>query len=92
MTTEDLRPLLNDAHTTNLFFRVGEKTFWRRSATVCRSDGATRSHDSIGKPDGGFLGIVAGDVIRRLVATAVGRSCRGFHSTLPVCALNQSGM
>ena len=68
MTTEHLRPLLNDAHTTNLFFRVGKK--------LCRGDVPQSvvqmvrqgRMTALAKPDGGVRGIVAGDVIRRLVA------------------------
>ena len=68
MTTEHLRPLLNDAHTTNLFFRVGEKLSRgdvpQSVVQMVRQGRMT----ALAKPDGGVRGIVAGDVIRRLVA------------------------
>ena len=68
MTTEHLRPLLNDAHTTNLFFRVGEKLSRgdvpQSVVQMVRQGRMT----ALAKPDGGVRGIVAGDVIRRSVA------------------------
>ena len=68
MTTEHLRPLLNDPHTTNLFFRVGEKLCRGEvPQSVVRMVRQGRM-TALAKPDGGVRGIVAGDVIRRLVA------------------------
>ena len=68
MTTEHLRPVLNDAHTTNLFFRVGEKLSRgdvpQSVVQMVRQGRMT----ALAKLDGGVRGIVAGDVIRRLVA------------------------
>ena len=67
-TTEHLRPLLNDAHTTNLFFRVGEKlSRGEVPQSVVQMVRQSRM-TALAKPDGGVRGIVAGDVIRRLVA------------------------
>ena len=68
MTTKHLRPLLSAAHTTNLFFRVGEKLSRgdvpQSVVQMVRQGRMT----ALAKPDGGVRGIVAGDVIRRLVA------------------------
>ena len=68
MTTEHLRPLLNDAHTTNLFFSVrGKLSRGDVPQSVVQMVRQGRM-TALAKPDGGVRGIVAGDVIRRLVA------------------------
>ena len=68
MTTEHLRSLLNDPHATNVFFRVCEKLCREEvPQSVVRMVRQGRM-TALAKPDGGVRGIVAGDVIRRLVA------------------------
>ena len=68
MTTEHLRPLLDDAHATHLFFQVGVRlSRGEVPPSVVRMVRQGRM-TALAKPDGGVRGIVAGDVIRRLVA------------------------
>ena len=64
LTTEHLRPLLDDARALHLFFMVAQK--------LARADVPEAVVDlSLTKPDGGVRGIVAGDVVRRLVARTI---------------------
>ena len=68
MTTEHLRPLLHSSRDTQLLFRVGE--FLARAqipesvVDIVRLGRLT----ALSKPGGGVRGIVAGEVIRRVVA------------------------
>ena len=71
LTAEHLRPLLDDARALPLFFMVAQK--------LARADVPEAVVDlirvgrltSLTKPDGGARGIVAGDVVRRLVARTI---------------------
>ena len=71
MTTEHLRPLLDERRALHLFFLVARK--------LARADVPDAIVDlirvgrltSLTKPDGGVRGIVAGDVVRRLVARTI---------------------
>ena len=69
MTTEHLRPLLDDAHSTHLFFRMGFENLARAqvSEVAVAADRSGRM-TALSKDDGGVRGIVTGDVVRRLVA------------------------
>ena len=68
MTTEHLRPLLDDWHSMEVLFKAAE-TFSRglipESVVQIVKMGRMTA---LSKPDGGVRGIVAGDVFRRLVA------------------------
>ena len=71
MTMEHLRPLLDEPRALHLFFLVAQK--------LARADVPDTIVDlirvgrltSLTKPDGGVRGIVAGDVVRRLVARTI---------------------
>ena len=63
MTTEHLRPLLDDVRGMRLFTEVGS-----RLAKVAIDLIRVGRLTALSKPDGGVRGIVAGDVVRRLVA------------------------
>ena len=68
MTTEHLRPLLDEGRSLELFSevcsRLAQAKVARTVVDMVRSGRLT----ALTKPDGGVRGIVAGDVIRRLVA------------------------
>ena len=73
MTTEHLRPLLDDMRSLHLFFRVSE-----RLARAQIPEGVVDllrlgRITALSKPDGGVRGIVAGDVVRRLVARTIAK-------------------
>ena len=73
MTTEHLRPLLDDMRSLHLFFRVSERLARAQIpegvADLLRLGRIT----ALSKPDGGVRGIVAGDVVRRLVARTIAK-------------------
>ena len=68
MTTEHFRFLLNNAHTTNLFFGVGEKLSRGDVPQFVVQMVRKGRMTTLAKLDGGVRGIVVGDVIKRLVA------------------------
>ena len=91
MTNEHLRPLLDSERDMHLFFRVGELLargdIPENVASVLRKGRLT----ALQKPGGGVRGIVAGDVIRRLVARIVAQLLGKAvdHATAPFqCALS----
>ena len=71
MTNEHLRPLLDNPRELHLFFRVAELLARGQVpgnvASVLRKGRMT----ALQKPGGGVRGIVAGDVVRRLVARTI---------------------
>ena len=85
MTNEHLRPLLDSERDMHLFFRVGELLargdILENVASVLRKGRLT----ALQKPGGGVRGIVAGDVIRRLVARTVAQQLGKAveHATVP---------
>ena len=68
MTTEHLRPLLDDVRGLRLLGEVAERL--TRAEVPAEEMRLVRGGrlTALSKPDGGVRGIVAGDVIRRLVA------------------------
>ena len=73
MTMEHLRPLLDDARSLHSFFLVAEQL-----ARAQVPDGVVDfvrlgRLTALTKPDGGVRGIVAGDVVQRLVARTMSR-------------------
>ena len=85
MTNEYLRPLLDSERDMHLFFKVGELLargdIPENVASVLRKGRLT----ALQKPGGGVRGIVAGDVIRRLVARTVAQQLGKAvaHATAP---------
>ena len=71
MTTEHLRPLLDDAHSTHLFFRMGENLARAHVPEVAVAAVRSGRMTALSKEDGGVRGIVTGDVVRRLVARTI---------------------
>ena len=68
MTTEHLRPLLDDVRATRLFFRLGENLARAQVPEVAVAMVRSGRMTALSKDDGGVRGIVTGDVVRRLVA------------------------
>ena len=68
MTTEHLRPLLSDCRGMRLLFHLGENLARGHVPEVAVSMVRAGRMTALKKPDGGVRGIVAGDVVRRLVA------------------------
>ena len=71
MTMEHLRPLLDEPEALHSFFLIGEKLAQAQVpgsvVDIVRMERLT----ALSKPDGGVRGIVAGDVIRSLVARTI---------------------
>ena len=70
-TTEHLRPLLDDAHSTHMFFRMGGNLARAQVPEVAVAAVRSGRMTSLSKEDGGVRGIVTGDVVRRLVARII---------------------
>ena len=71
MTTEHLRPLLENPRVLHSFFRMCERLSQVKvPPTVVEAIRVGRM-TALRKPDGGVRGIVAGDVIRRLVSRTI---------------------
>ena len=68
MTTEHLRPLLDDVRGMRLFTEVGSRLAKALVPQVAIDLIRVGRLTALSKPDGGVRGIVAGDVVRRLVA------------------------
>ena len=68
MTTEHLRPLLPDHGGLHLFFRICERLARAEVPDAVVNIIRMGRLTVLSKPDGGVRGIVAGDVVRRLVA------------------------
>ena len=73
MTTEHLRPLLDDMRSLDLFFRVSERLARAQILEAVADLLILRRITALSKPDGGVRGIVAGDVVRRLVARTIAK-------------------
>ena len=64
-------PLLDDAHSTHLFFRVGENLARAQVPEVAVAPVRSGRMTALSKDDGSVRGIVRGDVVRRLVARTI---------------------
>ena len=71
MTTEHLRPLLDDVRATHMFFRLGENLARAQVPGVAVAMVRSGRMTALSKDDGGVRGIVTGDVVRRLVARTI---------------------
>ena len=92
MTTEHLRPLLGNPRDMHAFFLVCEQLARAEvPAEVVRWIKLGRM-TALRKPEGGVRGIVAGDVIRRLISrtnrSAVGTSGGTVQCTFSICTLH----
>ena len=68
MTTEYIRPLLDDHRAIHLFFRLGENLARAQVPEVVVSMVRSGRMTALSQEDGGVQGVVTGDVMRRLVA------------------------
>ena len=68
MTTEHLRPMCSDLRVLHKFFLVAEKMARGEVPQSVVKMIRLGRMTALSKPDGGVRGIVAGDVVRRLVA------------------------
>ena len=68
MTSERLRPLLDEQRGTHLLFRLGENLAKAQVSPVAAHLLRAGRMTAWAKEDGGVRGIVTGDVVRRLVA------------------------
>ena len=73
MTTEHLRTILGSPPDTHLLFRAGELLARAQVPNTIVDIIRVGRLTALSKPDGGVRGIVAGDVIRRLVAKTMAR-------------------
>ena len=78
MTVEHIRPLL--ARILHSFFQMCERLAQANVPQVVVEAVRVGRMTALRKPDGGVRGIVAGDVIRRLVSRTIAKR----HHTLPV--------
>ena len=96
MTTEHLRPLLDDMRSLHLFFRVSERLARVQIPEVVADLLRLGRITALSKPDGGVRGIVAGDVVRRLVARRIAKqlstAVETSHQPSPVRTYNQGGV
>ena len=68
MTVEHLQPLLDHTKDARMFFQVSERLARAQVPPSVRDTVRLGRLTALQKPDGGVRGIVAGDVVRRLVA------------------------
>ena len=84
MTMEQLRPLLDEPGALHSFFLIGEKLAQAlvpgSVVDIVRMVRLT----ALSKPDGGMRGIVASDVIRRLVACTISQQLGPPWNAQPV--------
>ena len=87
MTTEHLRPLLPDNRESHLFFHICEMAraeVPEVAVNIIRMGRFT----ALSKPDGGVRGIVAGDVVKSLVARTLSKTAQPrsgtSHQSVPV--------
>ena len=71
MTTEHLRPLVDDAHSTHLFLRLDENLARAQVPEVAVAAVGSGRMAALSKDDGGVRGMVTGDVVRRLLARTI---------------------
>ena len=71
MTVEHLRILLDNTRDSRMFFRICEKLAQGKVPDPIIAAIRVGRMTALRKPDGGVRGIVAGDVIRRLVARTI---------------------
>ena len=71
MTMEHLRPLLNDVMALHSFFLMEEQLAQAQVPLAIVNLIRMGRLTALSKPDGGVRGIVAGDVVRRLVARTI---------------------
>ena len=88
MTMEHLRPLLDDARSLHSFFLVAEQLARAQVPHSVVDLVRLGRLTALTKPDGGVRGIVAGDVVQRLVARTMsqqlGPAVEG-NQPVPVC-------
>ena len=68
MTTEHLRPLLHEGRSLELFSELCSRLVQAKVPQIVVDMVRSGRLTALNKPDGGVRGIMAGDVIRRLVA------------------------
>ena len=71
ITTKHLRFILDDAHSTHLFFRMGENLARAQVLEVAVAAVKSGRISALSKEDVGVRGIVTGNVVRRLVARTI---------------------
>ena len=71
MTSEHLRPLLDNPHDMERFWRMGQELARAETPDVVVDAIRLGRITALSKPSGGVRGIVSGDIIRRLVARTV---------------------
>ena len=71
MTSEHLRPLLSKPDDVHLLFRMGEQLARAQVPNVVIDAIRMGRMTALSKPDGGVRGIVAGDIMRRLVGRTI---------------------
>ena len=75
MTDEHVKPILDNSRDTELFCQVGEH-LGRGEIPGRVARDAHGSHDNVARSIGGVRGIVAGDMVRRLVAKTIAQQIR----------------
>ena len=71
MTSEHVRPLLDNPHDMERFWRMGQELARAETPDVVVDAIRLGRTTALSKPSGGVRGIVSGDIIRRLVARTV---------------------
>ena len=71
MATDHLRPVLDNVRDSHLFFTVAEQPSRAYTPQVIVNTIRMGRMTALQKDDGGVRGIVAGDIIRRVVARTV---------------------
>ena len=77
--------LLDDAHSTHLFFRMGENLARVQVLKVAVAAVKSGRMTALSKEDVGVRGIVTGDVVRRLVARTIAQLHQYALSTRGGC-------
>ena len=88
MTVEHLQPLLDAPRDLLAFFHASEQL--SRAQVPPSSEKLVRLGrlTALQKPNGGVRGVVAGDIVRRLVARTMSHGASG-HRTVSVCDVHQ---
>ena len=76
MTCEHLRPLLPNVRGLHLLFQISERMARGQLPEAVINIIRMGRLTALSKPDGGVRGIVAGDVVRRLVARTMSQQLR----------------
>ena len=88
MTTGHLRPLLHEGRSLELFSEVCSRLAQAKVPQIVVDMVRSGRLTVLTKPDGGVRGIVAGDVIRRLVARTMAQQMAEIVT--PVCFIDES--